>query len=95
MILRTIKKYLFLSFLLFIAQFTTPQDFVTPLLEGFSIVSSKSQGPRISLKIPLKLSHINCEQSQYYMEVIEELALVSEDPPVYTYYLEITTDIII
>ena len=36
MILRTIKKYLFLSFLLFIAQFTTPQDFVTPLLEGFS-----------------------------------------------------------
>jgi len=29
------------------------------------------------------------------MEVFEELALVPEDPPVYTYYLEFTTDVII
>tara|TARA_B100000768_G_scaffold113900_1_gene105500 strand:- start:937 stop:1224 length:288 start_codon:yes stop_codon:yes gene_type:complete len=95
MILRIIKKHLFLPFLLFIAQLTTAQDFVTPLLEGFYIVSSKSQGPIISPKIHLGLSHINCEQSQYYMEVFEELALVSEDPQVYTYYLEFTTGIII
>lgn len=95
MILRIIKKHFFLPFLLFIAQLTIAQDFVTPLLEGFSIVSSKSQGPIIIQKIPLELSHINCEQSQYYMEVFEELALVPEDPPVYTYYLEFTTDVII
>lgn len=93
MILRTIKKHFFLPFLLSIAQITTAQVFLTTLLEG-SIVSSKSQGSIISLKIPLELSHINCEQSQYYMEVFEELALVSEYPSVYKYYSEFATDII-
>jgi hypothetical protein len=91
MILRTIKKHFFLPFLLSIAQPTTAQGF---LVEG-SIVSSKSQGSIISLKIPLELSHINCEQSQYYMEVFEELALVSEYPSVYKYYSEFATDIIL
>ena len=94
MILRTIKKHFFLPFLLSIAQITTAQVFLTTLLEG-SIVSSKSQGSIISLKIPLELSHINCEQSQYYMEVFEELALVSEYPSVYKYYSEFATDIIL
>ena len=94
MILRTIKKHFFLPFLLSIAQPTTAQGFLTPLLEG-SIVSSKSQGSIISLKIPLELPHINCDQSQYYMEVFEELALVSEYPSVYKYYSEFATDIIL
>lgn len=94
MILRTIKKHFFLPFLLSIVQITTAQVFLTTLLEG-SIVSGKSQGSIISLKIPLELSHINCEQSQYYMEVFEELALVSEYPSVYKYYSEFATDIIL
>jgi len=51
MILRKIKKHFFLPFLLSIAQLTTAQGFLTPLLEG-SIVSCKSQGSIISLKIP-------------------------------------------
>ena len=94
MILRKIKKHFFLPFLLSIAQLTTAQGFLTPLLEG-SIVSCKSQGSIISLKIPLELPHINCDQSQYYMEVFEELALVSEYPSVYKYYSEFATDIIL
>ncbi len=65
MILRTIKKYFFLPLLLFIAHPAAIQGFVTHLLEFFSIISSRSQGPIISLKIPLNFSHINCEQSQY------------------------------
>ena len=95
MILRTIKKYFFLPLLLFIAHPAAIQGFVTPLLEFFSIISSRSQGPIISLKIPLELPHINCDQSQYYMEVFEELALVSEYPSVYKYYSEFATDIIL
>jgi len=91
--LTVIKTIFFSLFFLFFFQFAKGQELLNPLLDSLSVVSSESEKSRISLKIALELYNTDWERSQYYLDVAEESALVSEDPKAYADFSKIVGDI--